>query len=75
MFEEQFPEAIDLMARALRAGHALTTALQMVGDEIPDPVGTEFRLLFDQQNFGMSLPDALEAIRRRGCRCSTRDSS
>jgi tight adherence protein B len=59
LFEEQFPEAIDLMARSLRAGHALTTALQMVGEEIPDPIGSEFRLLFDRQNFGMSLPEAL----------------
>jgi tight adherence protein B len=64
-FEEQFPEAIDLIARALRAGHALPTALQMVSEEIPAPVGAEFRLLFDQQNFGMSLPDALKAFGRR----------
>jgi tight adherence protein B len=64
-FEEQFPEAIDLMARALRAGHALPTALQMVADEIPSPVGGEFRLLFDQQNFGMSLPEALKAFGAR----------
>ena len=64
-FEEQFPEAIDLMARALRAGHALTTSLQMVGEEVPDPVGTEFKLLFDQQNYGMSLPDALKAFAAR----------
>jgi tight adherence protein B len=65
VFEEQFPEAIDLMARALRAGHALPTALQMVSDEIPAPVGAEFRLLFDQQNFGMSLPEALKAFGSR----------
>ena len=65
IFEEQFPEAIDLIARALRAGHALPTALQMVSDEIPQPVGGEFRLLFDQQNFGMSLPDALRAFGQR----------
>jgi tight adherence protein B len=65
VFEEQFPEAIDLIARALRAGHALPTALQMVSDEIPAPVGTEFRLLFDQQNFGMSLPEALKAFGSR----------
>src|SRR5205823_2062065 len=65
LFEEQFPEAIDLIARALRAGHALPTSLQMVADEIPAPVGTEFRLLFDQQNFGMSLPDALKAFGNR----------
>jgi tight adherence protein B len=61
-FEEQFPEAIDLMARALRAGHALTTALQLVADETPAPVGTEFKLLFERQNYGMSLPDALRAF-------------
>jgi len=65
IFEEQFPEAIDLIARALRAGHALPTALQMVSDEIPQPVGGEFRLLFDQQNFGMSLPEALKAFGQR----------
>jgi tight adherence protein B len=65
VFEEQFPEAVDLIARALRAGHALPTALQMVSDEIPAPVGAEFRLLFDQQNFGMSLPEALKAFGSR----------
>jgi tight adherence protein B len=65
VFEEQFPEAIDLIARALRAGHALPTALQMVSEEIPQPVGGEFRLLFDQQNFGMSLPEALKAFGAR----------
>ncbi|MEQ1575358.1 MAG: type II secretion system F family protein [Vicinamibacterales bacterium] len=65
MFDEQFPEAIDLVARALRAGHALPTALRMAGEEVPNPVGAEFRLLFDQQNFGMSLPDALRAFGQR----------
>jgi tight adherence protein B len=64
-FEEQFPDAIDLVARALRAGHALPAALQMAADEIADPVGAEFRVLFDQQNFGMSLPDALRSFGER----------
>jgi tight adherence protein B len=64
-FEEQFPEAIDLLARALRAGHALTTGLSMVADEMRDPVGPEFRQLFDQQNFGMPLPEALKAFADR----------
>lgn len=64
-FEETFPEAIDLVARALRAGHAFTTGLGMVADEIPDPVGTEFRLLYDQQNFGMPLAEALRAFGER----------
>ena len=65
VFEEQFPEAIDLLARSLRAGHALPSGLQNVADEIPDPVGGEFRILFDQQNYGMSLTEALRAFAER----------
>jgi tight adherence protein B len=65
VFEEQFPEALDLIARALRAGHAFTTGLTMVADEIPEPVGTEFRLVHDRQNYGMPLDDALRAMARR----------
>ena len=61
-FEEQFPEAIDLLARALRAGHAFTTGLSMVADEMPEPVGTEFRLAYDRQNFGMPMPEALRSL-------------
>ena len=61
-FEEQFPEAIDLLARALRAGHAFTSGLSMVADELPAPVGTEFRLAYDRQNFGMPLPAALKEL-------------
>jgi tight adherence protein B len=64
-FEEQFPEAIDLIARALRAGHAFTTGLSMVSEEAPDPIGGEFRLLYEQQNFGMPLPEALRAFAHR----------
>jgi tight adherence protein B len=64
-FEEQFPEAIDLLARAMRAGHALTTGLSMVADEMKAPVGPEFRQLFDEQNFGMPLPQALKAFAER----------
>ncbi|MBP1685312.1 MAG: Flp pilus assembly protein TadB [Deltaproteobacteria bacterium] len=64
-FEELFPEAIDLIARSLRAGHAFTTGLAMVADEVPDPVGKEFRLLYDQQNYGMPIPDALRTFGER----------
>lgn len=64
-FEEKFPEAIDLIARALRAGHAFTTGLSMVSEEIPDPVGAEFKLLYDRQNYGMPLPDALREFAER----------
>jgi tight adherence protein B len=53
------------MSRALRAGHAFTTALGMVAEEMPAPVGTEFRLAYDRQNFGMPLPDALRALGAR----------
>jgi tight adherence protein B len=64
-FEEQFPEALNLLSRALKAGHAFTTGLGMVADEMPDPTGPEFRLVHDQQNFGMPLPDALKAFAQR----------
>lgn len=64
-FEEQFPDGIDLMARALRAGHAFPAALQMVADEGRPPVAAEFRRLYDAQNFGMPLPDALREFAAR----------
>jgi tight adherence protein B len=64
-FEEQFPEAIDLIARALRAGHAFPTGLSMVAEELGDPVGPEFKLLYDRQNFGMAMPDALRSFAAR----------
>jgi tight adherence protein B len=64
-FEEQFPEAIDLIGRALRAGHAFTTGLAMVAEEIGKPVGEEFQLLYDRQNYGMPLPDAMKAFAAR----------
>ena len=64
-FEEQFPESIELIARALRAGHALPTGLLMVADEMPDPVGGEFKLVYDRQNFGMPLQDALRGLAER----------
>lgn len=64
-FEEQFPEAIELIARAMRAGHGLSTGLGMVADEIQAPVGREFRLLYDWQNYGMSLPEALQRFGQR----------
>jgi tight adherence protein B len=64
-FEEQFPEALDLLSRALRAGHAFTTGLEMIATEMADPIGPEFRVLYDQQNFGMPLPDALRLFAHR----------
>ncbi len=71
-FEEQFPEALALISRALKAGHTFTTGLAMVAEEMPAPIGPEFKLLFDQQNYGMPLPDALERVRATGpaARCA-----
>ena len=62
-FEDQFSQAIELIASALRAGHTFTTAVMMVADEVQDPLGAEFRLLYDHQNYGMPVPDALEGLR------------
>jgi len=64
-FEQQFPDAIELMARALRAGHTFPTGVLMVADEMPDPMGAEFKLLYDRQNFGMPLSDALKGMAAR----------
>ncbi|HZT77236.1 MAG TPA: type II secretion system F family protein [Vicinamibacterales bacterium] len=64
-FEEQFPEALDLLARAIRAGHAFQTSMGMVADEMPDPVGPEFKKAFDQQNFGLPLKEALNQLADR----------
>ena len=65
LFEEQFPQALDLISRAMRAGHAFTTGLAMVAEEAAQPVSSEFRLLYDQQNFGMPLPEAMKAFADR----------
>jgi tight adherence protein B len=63
--EQQLPDALDLMGRALRAGHAFPTALKMVGDEMTDPLATEFRNVFDEVNFGVSMPNALMNLAAR----------
>jgi tight adherence protein B len=64
-FEEQFPEAIELIARAMRAGHAFTTGIKIAADELPEPAGPEFRLLYERQNYGAQMPDALRAFAER----------
>ena len=74
-FEEQFPEALDLLSRAIRAGHAFQTAMGMVADELPAPVGLEFKKTFEQQNFGLPLRDALERAGRARAASSTCGSS
>jgi tight adherence protein B len=63
--EEQFPDAIELIGRALRAGHGFITGLGMVSTESPEPVSSEFRQLYEEQNFGRPLPEALRAFAER----------
>jgi tight adherence protein B len=64
-FEELFPEAIDTLARAVRAGHAFTTALELITDEISEPIAGEFRQLYEEQKFGMPVRDALMNLTER----------
>lgn len=64
-FEEKFPEAIDTLARAVRAGHAFTTALEMIANELAEPVGSEFRQLYEEQKFGLPVRDALMNLTER----------
>jgi tight adherence protein B len=64
-FLQLLPDALDLMSRGLSAGHAFTEALQMVAQEMPEPIATEFRKTYDEQNLGLSLKLALENLVQR----------
>jgi tight adherence protein B len=64
-FEQQFPEALDMMGRAMRAGHAFPTAVKMCGDEISEPMGRDFRILSDEMNYGVSAAEALQNLAQR----------
>ena len=64
-FEETFPEALDLLGRAVRAGHAFTTGLEMISKECAEPLAGEFRTAFEEQNFGLPLRDALLNLAER----------
>ena len=61
-FEEELPEALNLMVSALRAGHSLVAALGLVGSESPDPIGGEFKICCDEQNYGLELRTALDNL-------------
>jgi len=63
--EHSLPDALDMMNRAMRAGHAFPSTLKMVSEEIPDPLGGEFRAVFDEVNFGVSMSDALTNLAQR----------
>jgi tight adherence protein B len=64
-FEELFPEAIDTLARAVRAGHAFTSALELISNEVGEPVSSEFRKLFEEQKFGLPVREALLNLTER----------
>ncbi|MCK5505905.1 MAG: type II secretion system F family protein, partial [Thermodesulfovibrionia bacterium] len=64
-FQAQLPEALDLMARSLRAGHAFSTGLKLAGDEFDDPLGPEFNLTLDEINYGLGVPEALKNLVNR----------
>jgi tight adherence protein B len=64
-FEEQFPDALDLLARAVRAGHAFTTGLDLIAKEMPSPLSEEFQRTYEEQNLGLPLRDALENLTSR----------
>jgi tight adherence protein B len=64
-FEEQFPDSLDMLTSALRAGLALTAAIQVVADEAPDPVGKEFRVLFEENRLGVDLKHAVQMLAER----------
>ncbi len=64
-FQRNFPEAIDLLTRSVRAGHAFTVGLEMISKELPEPVAGEFRTTFDEYNFGLPLREALVHLTER----------
>ena len=64
-FLEQLPDALDLISRALSAGHAFSEALHMVSEEMPEPIATEFRKAYEEQNLGLSVKLALENLTQR----------
>ena len=64
-FEEQLPDALDLLVRSLRVGHPLSSALNVVATEMPDPIGTEFGLAVDEITYGAQVPDALDRMTQR----------
>jgi tight adherence protein B len=64
-FEKFFPDAIDLLGRAVRAGHAFTSGMEMIAKELPEPVSGEFRTTFEEHNFGIPLREALVHLAER----------
>ena len=61
-FEEVFPDAMDMLARAVRTGYAVSSAFELISDEMPEPMNQEFRILYEQQNLGLPLREALNNL-------------
>ncbi len=68
LFEEQLPDAVELIVRSLRVGHPFSSAVNSVATEMPDPLGTEFGMLADESTYGMDINDSLEAM-QNGSTC------
>ena len=64
-FASQLPDSLELVSRALRAGHSLASGFHLVGEEMTDPIGKEFSRVFDEQNLGVSMEDALQSLTER----------
>lgn len=65
LFGDKLPETLDYISRAMRAGHSLTSAIGMVGKEFPDPIGHEFKIVFDEISFGIPFKDAIDQLANR----------
>jgi tight adherence protein B len=64
-FQEQLPEALDLLARAVRSGHAITSGLEMISQEMTDPIRAEFAAVVDEVNLGLTLKESLDNLCER----------
>jgi tight adherence protein B len=65
MFEEQLPDAVELMVRSLRVGHPFSSAIAIVASEMPDPIGSEFGMIADESTYGMDVTESLEHLAER----------
>ncbi|MXU65333.1 type II secretion system F family protein [Oceanomicrobium pacificus] len=65
LFEEQLPDAVELMVRSLRVGHPVSSAINIVAQEMPDPLGTEFGIIADESTYGMSVMESLDKMAQR----------
>lgn len=64
-FAKQLPDALELISRALRAGHSLAAGFNLVGDEMADPIASEFSRCYDEQNLGVPLEEAIDGMTHR----------